>query len=150
MYIATADTDDIKFVIDNLSEITVNELKKLFGNDYKTQVFSKVTENKNFAIKLKSTNKVVGLFGIIKVNNYAGGIFLLTTDYLHNGNIITFLRQAKKQIQNWEKEYKLLMDTCDKKNITIQKWLQLLGFMPSAYQDNNFQIWYKGDLKYYD
>lgn len=73
----------------------------------------------------------------------AAGIFLLTTDKLHNGNVITFLRRAKTQIEQWLNEYDLIMDYCYKKNLTIQKWLRLLGFKPSSYHDNDFRVYYK-------
>lgn len=120
-----------------------------------------------YLIKLKSTGEPVGLFGLIpcgaevqaelelsdgdaraklhrsKQNTNSAGIFLLTTNKLHNGNVITFLRQAKATIEQWLNEYDLIMDYCYKKNLTIQKWLRLLGFKPSLYQDNEFQVYYK-------
>lgn len=143
---------EIRTVLDNLCNDTVIEVEKLFGKDYKKKIFQiiRLIKAERFIIKLKSTNEPVGLFGLIPVNENSGGIFLLTCDNLHKGNLITFLKSARKQTEEWCKRYKLIMDSCYKQNETIKKWLRLLGFKPSEYQDNDFQVWYKGDISYYE
>lgn len=151
MYSAiTRNTREIKQVLNNLCDDTVIELVKTFGKDYKRQTFAILRRlSKKYVIRLKQTNEPVGLFGLIPLNDDSAGIFLLTTDNLHKGNLITFLKQAKYQVEVWQEEYKLIMDTCYKKNKTIKKWLRLLGFKPSVYQDDNFQIYYKGNIGLY-
>lgn len=149
MYIDYSLTEDnLRFVIDNLCMDAVTELKALFGTFYKVETFDYLKSAKyKYLIRLKSNNEIVGIFGILPQNPDTGGIFLLTTDNIHNGNIITFLRGAKKQIKLWEKDFKLIMDSCYKQNLIVKKWLELLGFKPSEkYQDKYFQIYYKGDL----
>lgn len=144
-------TKEIKYVLNNLCDDTVLELVKLFGNGYKFKTFCLIRAlNKKYIIKLKHTNEPVGLFGLIPQSNNTAGIFLLTTDNLHKGNLITFLRSAKRQIEDWQSEYKLIMDSCYKKNETIKKWLRLLGFKASVYQDDDFQVYYKGDIGLYN
>lgn len=144
-------TKEIKYVLNNLCDDTVLELVKLFGNSYKFKTFCLIRAlNKKYIIKLKHTNEPVGLFGLIPQSNNTAGIFLLTTDNLHKGNVITFLRSAKRQIEDWQSEYKLIMDSCYKKNETIKKWLRLLGFKASVYQDDDFQVYYKGDIGLYN
>ncbi len=144
-------TKEIKYVLNNLCDDTVLELVKLFGNNYKFKAFNLIRAlSKKFVIKLKKTNEPVGLFGLIPQSDNTAGIFLLTTDKLHEGNLITFLKGAKKQIEEWQTEYKLIMDSCYKKNETIKKWLILLGFKPSVYQDDSFQVYYKGDIGLYN
>lgn len=144
-------TKEIKYVLNNLCDDTVLELVKLFGNNYKFKTFNIIRAlSKKYIIKLKHTNEPVGLFGLIPQSNNTAGIFLLTTDNLHKGNVITFLRSAKRQIEDWQSEYKLIMDSCYKKNETIKKWLRLLGFKASVYQDNDFQVYYKGDIGLYN
>ena len=69
---------------------------------------------------------------------------------MHKGNVIKFLREAKKQVNQWTKEYKLIMDNWYKQNTTILKWLLLLGFKPSQYENEKFQIYYKGDINEYN
>ena len=144
-------TKEIKHVLENLCEDTAIEAKTLLGSNYKEYIFHTlrcVTEKQ--IIKLKSSGEAVGLFGLIPFGDGVGGIFLLTTDNLHKGNVITFLRRAKLQIQKWESKYSLIMDRHYKKNETIKKWLKLLGFVPSeAHQDKDFQIYYKGNIGLY-
>lgn len=143
---------DVRTVLDNLNIACVNELKKLFGNDYKKQVFQiiRAVKKEKYLIRLKSTNEPVGVFGLIPINKFSGGVFLLTCDNLHDGNIITFLRSARRKINDWCNRYKLLIDSCDKQNETIKKWLSLLGFKPSDYEDDNFIDYYKGNIDYYE
>ena len=145
---------DVETVLDNLCEDTKTELKKIFNSsensDYLCKTFDTIRHSDIYIIKLRHDNEPVGLYGLIPQDNESAGIFLLTTDNLHKGNIITFLKGARKQIDQWSKEYKLIMDNCYKQNKTIQKWLKLLGFKPSEYQDEDFQIYYRGDISLYE
>lgn len=144
------DSEEIKNVINNLCKDTVLELALNFGSDYRQKAFETIENAHKFIIKLKETNEAVGLFGLIPITEHSAGIFLLTTDNLHKGNIVTFLKQARKQVNEWSNDYKLIMDYCYKQNKTIQKWLTLLGFKPSEHQDIDFQIYYKGDISLYE
>lgn len=139
----------VEYVLENLCKDTVKELVKIYGKDYLKQTFQAITDTEIFVIKLKNNNEPVGLYGIIPLENNSAGIYLLTTDNLHKGNIITFIKGARKQVKEWQKQYKLIMDNCYKQNKTIKKWLTLLGFQPSVYQNKNFQIYYIGDLSLY-
>lgn len=142
---------EIRYVIDNLCEDTVIELKTMFGENYKEVVCEEIRQlTTKYLIKLKETNEPVGLFGLLPQGINSAGVFLLTTDNLHNGNIITFLKRAKKQIEEWSEEYDLIMDRLYKKNQTIKKWLRLLGFKPSEFEDDEFQVYYKGDIGLYN
>lgn len=145
----TTNLPEIKKVIDNLCNDTTLELKLIFGSEYHEKIFEAIKNTDNFIIRLKKTKEPVGLFGLIEFDEYSAGIYLLTTDKLHNGNIVTFIRQAKIQIGLWSEKYKLIMDNCYKQNMIIKKWLKLLGFKPSEYQDKDFQIYYKGDINLY-
>lgn len=141
----------IEAVLNNLCEDTKKELKKIYSenSDYLNSVFEAIKNTDIYLIRLKSNNEPVGIYGLIPQENNSAGIYLLTTDNLHKGNVITFLKQAKKQVDEWLKDYKLIMDNCYKQNETIKKWLTLLGFQPSEYQDEDFQIYFKGDLSLY-
>lgn len=139
----------VEDVLENLCEDTVTELKKIYGKDYIRKTFENIKDTEIFIIRLKSNNEPVGLYGLIPEGEQSAGIYLLTTKNLHNGNVITFLKEARKQVKKWSEEYKLIMDNCYKQNKTIQKWLSLLGFQPSEYQDNDFQIYFIGDLSLY-
>lgn len=139
----------VERVLETLHKDTVAELKKKYGESYISQTFEAIRESEIFVIRLKSTREPVGLYGLIEVSEKSAGIFLLTSENLHKGNLITFLKEARNQVNEWSKEYKLIMDCCDKQNKTIIKWLTLLGFKPSQYEDEKFQVYYKGDLSLY-
>lgn len=142
---------DVRYVLERLNKEAQAELKKLFGNDYKNVAFQiiRAVKSEKYLIRLSKTNEPVGIFGIIPQDSKVGGIFFLTTDNIHKGNKIKLLKGAKKQIAIWEKEYSLIMDSCHKDNKTVAKWLHLLGFKPSNFEDNDIQIYYKGDIKLY-
>lgn len=140
----------VEAVLMNLCEDTKTELIKNFGDDYIDETFDIIQDTEINVIRLKSNNEPVGLYGVIPQENNSAGIYLLTTDNLHKGNVITFLKQAKKQVNEWSQKYSLIMDNCYKKNETIKKWLKLLGFKPSQYQSEEFQIYYKGDINEYN
>ncbi len=145
--IRTSSLKEITVVLSELCDAAKEELRKIYGDDFIYPVAEEIIKAQQKAfIRLKSTDEAVGVFGLTDQGNKVGGIFLLTTDNLYKGNMTTLLRGAKKQIKEWEKDYDLLLDNCCKKNIHIQKWLELLGFKPSEeYQDDNFQIYYKGN-----
>lgn len=139
--------NEIKYVLERLNPEAVAELKVLFGNDYKNQAFQiiRATRGDKFIIKLEKTNEPVGIYGIIPMKQEtACGIFFLTTSNIHKGNKIKLLKGAKKQIAIWEQKYETIMDSCHKTSETIKKWLKLLGFKPSGWEDNNIEVYYKG------
>lgn len=156
-------TKEIRYILDNLNPEAVSELKTLFGESYKKNAFQiiKAVTNKH-VIKLEKTKEPVGVYGIIpmgvnkgadKSNLQAGkftekknicGIFFLTTENLHKGNKIKLLREAKKQIEIWGTQYETILDSCHKSSKTIKKWLTLLGFKPSGWEDNDIHVYYKG------
>ena len=140
----------VEHVLENLHKDTVAELKKKYGDRYISETFDAIRESEIFVIRLKSTREPVGLYGLIEQENNSAGIFLLTCENLHKGNLITFLKEARKQVKQWSREYDLIMDYCDKQNKTIIKWLTLLGFKPAPYEDKDFQIYFKGDLSLYE
>lgn len=139
----------ICYVLSHLHKRTRDELCEIYGSLYIDNTYREIKDKEVFVIRLKNNNKPVGLFGLIPQSDKSAGIFLLTTDYLPEGNMITFLKGVKKQIRQWEKRYSLIMDNCYKQNKQIIKWLTLLGFRPSNYQDDKFQIYYKGDIDEY-
>ena len=141
---------NIEYVLNNLCNDTKEELIRLFGKKYFVNTFEIIDNTEIHIIKLEKNNEPVGLYGIIPQSETSAGIYLLTTDNLHKGNIFKFLRTAKKQVSVWSKKYKLLMDNLYKKNKTIMKWLLLLGFKPSEHENENFQIYYIGDINEYN
>lgn len=151
MYIdANVSFDETCMLLSKLCNKAKEVLEALYGKDFVSIVANQIIEGPEKAfIRLKSTDEAVGIFGLTDQGDKVGGIFLLTTDNLCKGNMTTLLRGAKKQIREWERSYDLLLDNSCKKNTHIQKWLKLLGFKPSDLQDENFRIYYKGNLSLY-
>ncbi len=138
-------------IVNSVADKTREELIAIYGKNYHQPVCEVIFKApEKHLIRLKSTGEPVGIFGLTHEGEDIGGIFLLTTDKLHQGNVLTFLRGAETQINEWMNDYKLIMDNWYKKNETILKWLKLLGFQPSNIQNDEFQIYYKGDIKLYD
>lgn len=148
MYGDIATEKEINFVMDNLCSASENELRDIFGKDYKQKVIEKIlqTEDKNL-IKLKATGEAVGIVGVVKVNLNVGGLFFVSTDSLKNGNMFTLLRDSKIYVQEWSKQYKLLYDQCSNKNLLVMKWLEFLRFNLLSSTDE-FNLYYKGELNY--
>lgn len=144
---------NVTHVLNNLCNDTELELIANFGTDYRNHVQTELKrlQRKYYVIKLKDNNEPVGLYGLIPVKKRVAGIFLLTTDNLHKGNVIRFLRGCKKQINLWQNDYDLIMDLQYKKNETVKKWLKTLGFEASEmFQNDNFQVYYKGNIGLYN
>ena len=138
---------EIELVLDNLSELTEKELIKGFGKDYKTKMINILSLSKCiYLIKLKVDNAPVGIFGLIEETKEVAGIFFLSTDGLYQGNMIKLIRESKKVVDEWLKEYKVLLDDCHLKNEKVMRWLCLLGFKPTGeIKEGGFATYYKGD-----
>ena len=141
-------TDDVLYVYKHLHPDCKIELDKLKIS--KQQVIRRLTGNNAFVVKLKKTGKPVALYSITELDENCAGITLLMSDELNQGNLITFLKGAKKQVNEWCKQYKLVLDYCYLQNETVKKWLRLLGFKQSIYGDYNFRIYYRGDINEYN
>lgn len=138
---------EIECVLDNFSELTKFELIKGFGNEYKEKIIKILFDSKYLnLIKLKADNTPVGMFGLIEVTKEVAGIFFLSTDGIYQGNMIKLIRESKKVVDEWLKEYKVLLDDCYLHNQKVMKWLCLLGFKPTGeIKEGGFATYYKGD-----
>ena len=139
--------NDVYEVLDNLSELTKEELIKSFGEDYKSKmknIFCFTTWV--YLIRLKTDDRPAGLFGLIEETKEVAGIFFLSTDRIYQGNMIKLIRESKKVVDEWLKEYKVLLDDCYLENKKVMKWLCLLGFKPTGeIKEGGFATYYKGD-----
>ena len=137
---------DIIYIVKNLCNKAIDELKILFGESYKVDTLfflTKISPEDIKLIKLKQNKKPTAIFGIVKENEKTAGVFFLSTDDLYKGNMISFLKETREQINKWGKTYEVLLDSCYKKNKSVIKWLNFLGFEATNEEDNNFQIYMK-------
>jgi hypothetical protein len=138
---------DVEEVLDNLSELTKEEIIKSYGKDYKSKMKNIFCfANWVYLIRLKTDNKPVGIFGLIEETSEIAGIFFLSTDGIYQGNMIKLIRESKKVVDEWLKEYKVLLDDCYLENEKVKRWLHLLGFKPTGeIKEGGFATYYKGD-----
>ena len=71
--------------------------------------------------------KAAGLAGIVRLDNNVGQIWMLCTPVIHDAPI-TFVREAKKWLDNIQGEYTLLWNVADARNQVHHKLLKHLGF----------------------
>ena len=127
------EASEILCLLDNLSELTKQELVLSFGKDYQDKVINLLSISKClYLIKLKSNNNAVGMFGLLEENKKTAGIFFLTSDEIYQGNMIKLLKTSKVVIDEWLEDYEVLLDDCHKDNKKVKKWLEFLGFKPSG------------------
>ena len=123
---------EVENVLDNLSELTKDELILSFGKDYRDKLINILSISKClYLIKLKKDNTSVGMFGLIEEDKKTGGIFFLSTNEIYQGNMIKLLKTSKIIIDEWLEEYETLFDDCHQENLKVKKWLEFLGFKPT-------------------
>lgn len=126
------DFDEIEYVLDNLSDLTVEELIFAFGYEWKKEIKTLLKFVKElYVIRLKKDDSAVGLFGIDEISQKSAGIYLLLSEEIKKGNMIHLIRESKKVVEKWLEEYDELLDDCHYENEKIIRWLMLLGFKPT-------------------
>ena len=123
---------EVESVLNNLSELTKDELILSFGKDYRDKLINILSISKClYLIKLKKDNCSVGMFGLIEESKKEAGIFFLSTNEIYQGNMIKLLKTSKIIIDEWLEEYETLLDDCHQENLKVKKWLEFLGFKPT-------------------
>lgn len=134
---------DIKFILDNLCDKSVEELQIICGNNFYNIVFDKIKQSEDkILIKLKNDNQPVAIVGIIPLSktNKSGALFFLSTDNLKKGCKMHLLKESRKYILKWLDTYNEIIDQCYNKNFIIMKWLKFLGFSEIS-KDENFNYY---------
>ncbi len=158
MYKTKASANDIKYILDNLRAEDREELEAAHGKSWNPIVFEKIIdcEDVNIGISEKTKNPVL-MWGVVpeelparclcsdffdgRKKEYIGCIWLLSTNEIEQ-NYICFLKNAKKQMQIYEKEYKILCNQVHKANKGAINWLKWLGLKFKPYTED-FMFFYK-------
>lgn len=151
MFFDKRDFEEIKYVLDNLNEPTRKECLKLLGLNFKKEIFTQISEQKEEActiIKLKKNKLPVGIFGHLEITENVAGVYFLSTKHFYDGVLVSFVREAQRKAEFLEKKYKLLIDTFDKRNTKTRRLLELLGFKSTNKTFNIFEIYYLGELDF--
>tara|TARA_R110000824_G_scaffold385797_1_gene580112 strand:+ start:608 stop:1066 length:459 start_codon:yes stop_codon:yes gene_type:complete len=80
-------------------------------------------------------DKIVGMFGISKITDGVGSPWLLGSNLLLKAPL-SFHRKSKKYLDTFMKDFKVLFNYVDKRNVVAIKWLKGLGFTFTKLVDN--------------
>ena len=122
-----------EFILDNLRDEDLTELKALFGNDWKKQILSSLSGLiVHFAFGKDTNNNIVpiamgGIQQISDDNPEIACVWLLSTKYVKQ-NKLSLLRVVRAHLLASESKYKILYNYIYKSNKEAKNWLLKLGF----------------------
>lgn len=122
-------TDDIKYILDNLRKADRIEIRKLYGKTYKQKAFN-ILNNADFDILIGKSDKPVVMGGVWVTDKKAPSVacvWLLCTDEIKN-NGVSLIREIKKELRVIDDKYWLTYNILHKSNKDAKKWLVRLGF----------------------
>lgn len=148
---------NVKYILDNLRKEDEKELKASHGYKWKEKVFKNIIACTDINIAVsQTTNKPVLMWGICEelvkpktlgsaFDDYKkiGIIWLLSTPEIQDKSIC-FLKNAKKQIKIYEKNFDFMCNKVHIENKTAINWLKWLGFKIEPFTEK-FMFFYKGN-----
>jgi len=121
-------------VLDNLRDEDKFEMRCEFGPDYKQTIKEFCLSSGHFKIIIDEKFTPIGLFGCEETTPETAEVCLLVTNEFKK-HFKDFLCQAKQYISLWKKQYKILHNLVYKHNKQALKWLKILGFKVTDYDD---------------
>lgn len=145
---------DIEFILKNLRNEDIEELKALWGNDWYMQVNLNL-KDKNFYIlygKDKENNEIPiamgGFSELFEKNAKIACVWLLSSKFIsQNKNLL--MKTLRIEIEKAEKIYDIMYNYIYKSNFEAKNWLKKLGFnFNNPYPENlklkkDFEFFYK-------
>ena len=86
-----------------------------------------LNEAGDFCYTLLLNEEVVGIFGVNRVDNESGVVWLMGSNNM-TSNKSGFYKVSKKYLRLFRKEFSLLFNYVDDRNKQTAKWLEKLGF----------------------
>ena len=86
-----------------------------------------LNESGDFCYTLLLNEEVVGIFGVNRVDNKSGVVWLMGSNNM-TSNKSGFYKVSKKYLRLFRKEFSLLFNYVDDRNKQTAKWLEKLGF----------------------
>jgi len=86
-----------------------------------------LNESGDFCYTLLLNEEVVGIFGVNRVDNESGVVWLMGSNNM-TSNKSGFYKVSKKYLRLFRKEFSLLFNYVDDRNKQTAKWLEKLGF----------------------
>ncbi len=147
-------TNDVNFILENLRKEDLNEIKALWGRNYKQKVFESIN-NTDYLILIGVNDKtekipvaIGGFYEVYKDNPNIACVWLLSTKYIKY-NKKEFFSALKKQLEYAETKYFVMYNFIYKENFEAKKWLRKFGFKfdnpkPDGIRvPENFEFFYK-------
>ena len=124
-HIRTATKQDAVKVANNLRREDLQELEGL-GHNRLAVLFSVLLSD--VAVSFFNTDgEIAGVAGIVKESDEVGIIWMLCTPAVEL-NPHTFVRHAKRWLKEEQRNYRLLWNLADARNLYHHKLLRMLGF----------------------
>ena len=86
-----------------------------------------LNESGDFCYTLLLNEEVVGIFGVNRVDNESGVVWLMGSNNM-TSHKSGFYKVSKKYLRLFRKEFSLLFNYVDDRNKQTAKWLEKLGF----------------------
>lgn len=143
-----------EFVLNNLRDEDLVELKALWQGDWKNKVLNSLSETKVlFAYGYDEFYDVIpiamgGFYELFDDKLKIACVWLLTTKYV-NQNKMALMKELKNQISLADKKYDLMYNFIYKSNFEAKSWLKKFGFSfdnpnPEGLKiKENFEFFYK-------
>lgn len=129
MYRTNKNSEDVKYILDNLREEDLEELLALWGASWREETLRNIMDT-DFEVllgKTKKGKKPVVMGGVWEVSEGIGCAWLLSTPEVKNHRHC-LLRELKRDVEKSKKKFKLIYNFIYKRNFEAKKWLRWLGF----------------------
>ena len=128
-YVKHSTTDDGVYVGDNLRSADRRELAATSGIAPVRVIVDGITAaSKCYTIHSKSEGRPCGIFGTRESDHPESGLvwMLGTDDLTANGRV--FLRYSRHWLDELHRNYRLLFNVIDARNLVHRRWLDWMGF----------------------
>lgn len=132
MYRAEANIEDCKYILDNLRAEDKIEVETTLGKDWK-ELTLQALEKSGFPYLLAKTKEndtpvlIAGAWPTEKNNPSVATVWLLSTPEIEKHQIC-FLKEMKKELEEYDKNFGLIYNQIYKTNHIAKKWLKWAGF----------------------
>ena len=86
-----------------------------------------LNESRDFCYTLVLNEEVVGIFGVNRVDNKSGVVWLMGSNNM-TSNKSGFYKVSKEYLRLFRKEFDMLFNYVDNRNKQTSRWLEKLGF----------------------
>ena len=120
---------DVEYILDNLRQEDLNELKALWGENWRSETIKNIMTTDFDSLVGVSDKPVVmgGIWGVGGENSKTACVWLLSTDEVKKHKI-SLIKNLSEEIEKAEKKYSILYNFIYKSNLSAKKWLKILGF----------------------